>query len=432
MKRAATQNLTWRGGVGRRSATALAAPVLLVAAATTPAHAAAGDWAPGFHGGEPVVQLQPSYVDTPTVASAKSLTYIASDSYPGTPGTTIQRLHASGTPDPAWSGDGVLTLAKVPQIVALHPNADGTLLVGGLDVSGDALVGRLRTGGTWDKTFSGDGKVVLPVDSFQGVRSIAVDSRGRVLAAMSEQRTNIEPKTDFVVARFSAAGRLDTSFGLGGYATVHTRQLDTVRALTVDSHNRPLVIGATDADPDAIGYSPLVVRLTPRGRPDPTFGTKGRAYPSYGNSSGQVAISGHVDRGGRLTVAIGTDGGDYGVVRLTDSGRIDKTFGTNGRTGATCSCNLQAATWSGGTVLAIGSADPTVLRTVKVTAGGAFAASWGVGGESDAALPAGFTLSGTALAPGPNGSVVVGGRGSQDDGGGNLTDALLIGRLAGS
>ena len=92
---------------------------------------------PGFHGGAPVVQTLPSAVDTPTVAAAKSLTYVASDSYPGTPGTTIQRLDTSGSPDPAWSGDGVLTLAKVPQLVALHPNSDGTLLVGGLDASGE-------------------------------------------------------------------------------------------------------------------------------------------------------------------------------------------------------------------------------------------------------------------------------------------------------
>ena len=122
------------------------------------------------------------------------MTYVASDSYPGTVGTTIQRLDASGAPDPAWSGDGVLSLPKVPQLIALHPNSDGTVLVGGLDASGDALVGRLRANGTWDPNFSGDGKVVLPVDSFQGVRALAVDSRGRVLAALSSQRTSRRPR----------------------------------------------------------------------------------------------------------------------------------------------------------------------------------------------------------------------------------------------
>jgi uncharacterized delta-60 repeat protein len=378
------------------------------------------------------VQELPSAIDPPTVAAAKSLTYAASDSYPGTPGTTIQRLDASGTADSAWSGDGVLTLPKVPQLPALHPNRDGTLLVGGLDASGDALVGRLRANGTWDPTFSGDGKVVLPVDSFQGVRSLAVDSRGRVLATLSAQRTNIEIKTDFVVVRLLANGRLDTTFGLGGYATVDTHRADTVRAVAVDSHNRVLLVGATDTDPDAIGYSPLIVRLTSGGRIDATFGTKGRATPSYGSSTGQVAISGHVDGRDRLTAALVTDGGDYAVLRLTEAGRLDKTFGTNGKTGAFCSCTVRSATWSDGTVLTISSEDPTVLRTVKVTPAGQLAAAWGVAGTSDATLPAGLSVDRTALAPGPNGSVLVGGQGVLDDGLGGLTDALLVGRLAGS
>jgi hypothetical protein len=205
-----------------------------------------------------------------------------------------------------------------------------------------------------------------------------------------------------------------------------------VRALTVDSDNRALVIGATDPDPDAIGYTALVVRLTSGGRPDPAFGTKGRTYPSYGNSSGQVAISGHVDRGGRLTVAIGTDGGEYGVVRLTDSGRIDRTFGTKGKIGASCSCTLRAAAWSAGMVLAISSADAAVLRTVKVTGAGTLSNAWGVAGTADAALPSGVTGNGTALAPAPNGSVAVGMQAYQDDGMGGSTDAVLVGRLAGS
>jgi hypothetical protein len=83
-------------------------------------------------------------------------------------------------------------------------------------------------------------------------------------------------------------------------------------------------------------------------------------------------------------------------------------------------------------VLAISSADPTVLRTVKVNAAGKFATAWGVAGTSDATLPTGFSLNGTSLAPGPNGAVIVGAQGLQDDGIGNLTDALLVGRLAGS
>ena len=73
------------------------------------------------------------------------------------------------------------------------------------------------------------------------------------------------------------------------------RSADTVRAVAVDSENRVLVMGATDADPDAAGYTALVVRLRPSGRIDGTYGKNGRAYATFGSSTGQVIIAGHAD-----------------------------------------------------------------------------------------------------------------------------------------
>jgi uncharacterized delta-60 repeat protein len=80
--------------------------------------------------------------------------------------------------------------------------------------NGDFALARYRTDGSLDPNFGGDGKVTT---SFAGatnegaqVTGIAVDSRGRILAA-----GQIEEQT-FTLARYTATGALDESFGTDG------------------------------------------------------------------------------------------------------------------------------------------------------------------------------------------------------------------------
>src|SRR5205807_2637371 len=81
-----------------------------------------------------------------------------------------------------------------------------------------------------------------------------------------------------ILARYLPDGSLDPTFGHGGYLTdVAVGAGAAVKRLTIDAASRILAIAATDYD----GY---LVRFTPGGTPDPTFGNGGTVhldFPAY-------------------------------------------------------------------------------------------------------------------------------------------------------
>jgi uncharacterized delta-60 repeat protein len=100
--------------------------------------------------------------------------------------------------------------------------------------AGFALVG-LRRDGSLDRAFGNGGVTVSGVG--YGVHALALDSRGRIVAA--GRTTSLR---DFVVARFSPDGRRDRSFE----ATVTDfGGVDTPFALTVQPDGKIAVAGAT-------------------------------------------------------------------------------------------------------------------------------------------------------------------------------------------
>ena len=84
-----------------------------------------------------------------------------------------------------------------------------------------------------------------------------------------------------VAARFTPGGDLDPSFGAGGLVTLDASPSDDfAAALTILSDGRVLIAGGLGAPPDAETGDTWLVRLTPGGQLDPSFGTGGQAVAS--------------------------------------------------------------------------------------------------------------------------------------------------------
>ena len=133
----------------------------------------------------------------------------------------VARFLANGDLDAAFSDDGKLItrFGVVDQAsdVAIHPDG-GIVIVGrALSTGGTGLdfgVARYRSAGRLDQNFSGDGLVRT---DFKGegdfAHSVAIEENGRILVggyALANQRSN------FAIARYSATGRLNLSFGNQG------------------------------------------------------------------------------------------------------------------------------------------------------------------------------------------------------------------------
>ncbi len=136
----------------------------------------------------------------------------------------LVRYLATGTLDTSFSGDGKQTTdfaatADVIEVIAIQPN--GKIVVAGSSVDGvnaDTALARYDGSGELDFTFSGDGKLTTALSpGGDSAYSVALQADGKIVIAGFALNgvTN-----DFALARFTANGQLDESFGGDGSPTV--------------------------------------------------------------------------------------------------------------------------------------------------------------------------------------------------------------------
>jgi uncharacterized delta-60 repeat protein len=239
----------------------------------------------------------------------------------------LARYNPDGSLDTSFDGVGKLTTAigtGHDEALGLALQSDGKIIAVGDSFNGsnsDFALIRYLADGSLDPTFGTGGKVVTTfgASSDDYAYSVAIDGLGRIVAGGGTNAGDSE----FAVARYSASGVLDLTFGTGGKAvTSFGPGGDGASSLTIDSSNRVVMAGRAH---DGGNAGLAVVRFTANGVLDLTFGTGGAAViPSI-----DLATSVAIDGSGCIVVA-GTAGSRFAVARYTGSGVLDPTFGSGG------------------------------------------------------------------------------------------------------
>lgn len=206
----------------------------------------------------------------------------------------LLRLTSSGAVDTGFFGTGWRTFnqAGVSTIgTTLVRNPDGTLLLGGTFRVGTSGYHRYvakftDTGGLMASFGTGaSGSVAVNFDDFAGnaslffdsASSLLVDAAGRIYDCGSSTRIAGDKLITVTVARFTANGQLDPSFGQGGrmqrvFADVFGRNI--TRNCTLQ--NDRLVVGLARSGNEEDGGSAMaLMRFTESGAFDPAFGFGG-------------------------------------------------------------------------------------------------------------------------------------------------------------
>jgi uncharacterized delta-60 repeat protein len=126
---------------------------------------------------------------------------------------------------------------------------------------------------------------------------------------------------------------LDPTFGVGGQVTTRfpIPSVDVGRATAVDSHDRIVVAGHAINGPNS---NFVVIRFTPSGALDTTFGGTGIVTIAFGQD-GSYGLDVAIDSMDRVVVAgytfPTTVSADFAVARLTASGTLDTSFDGDGK-----------------------------------------------------------------------------------------------------
>ncbi|MCZ6690903.1 MAG: hypothetical protein O7H41_15025 [Planctomycetota bacterium] len=162
--------------------------------------------------------------------------------------------------------------------------------------------------GVLDPSFNGQGWVThsgTPGGGIDSGNDIALDSSNRILVAgvSDANPAGMSPNPDMAIWRFNSGGSIDTTFGAMGFVVYDNSNLDRVNALARDALERILVTGTTRAPSNQSGMA--ILRYDSTGALDTTFGAGGLVISdnAAGGIGTDIGYGIAVDASGRILVA---------------------------------------------------------------------------------------------------------------------------------
>ncbi len=198
--------------------------------------------------------------------------------------------------------------------------ASVALLLGSREIRADEVV--------LDTSFSDDGWTASLFGGFQSeANAVAIDSNGRIVVAGYTVTTpeDEDEISAFLVARYTANGALDATFGTGGFTATPFNGGSgeaKITAIAIDSSGR--IVATGNLYPAAMALA----RYTPEGLLDPTFDGDGKLATSLNGAFEASAIV--IDSSGRILVAGRAAGAKPVIARFLEDGTADVTFDGDG------------------------------------------------------------------------------------------------------
>jgi uncharacterized delta-60 repeat protein len=326
----------------------------------SPVHAGDADPDPAFADGGFAIHAWPAdtiqaQATTGAVASDGSIIAAGWISYPSPQqhfATTLLRYRGDGTPDPGFGDDGLARLDLDPAphvneiIHAVFPQPSGRLLVvAGVQIEGamafQPVLLSVLPDGSPDAAFGPGGMRPIDISQWSGaddvqVRTAAVQADGRILLGgilVTDAGFHI------LLGRILPDASLDTSFsGDGWFQNGSSGLADRApEAIAVDDLGRILVAGRIEDGPVD---KPLILRLTPDGQYDTSFGPFSdgglRLDDLDGSWSARAIVCGQRTIAGgqvqrRLFLAISANSPNRtAIAAITEGGSLATTFGDDG------------------------------------------------------------------------------------------------------
>ena len=187
-------------------------------------------------------------------------------------------------------------------IASLAMAANGDLVAAGsagnssTGVTSVALAEFLPSGAL-DTAFGGSGNVTTSVRGVADAAfSIAIDSKGNIVAGGYSATGSASAGTlsaDFLLLRYSAAGKLDNTFGTHGVVITTFHQPAAISSVVPNADGTIVASGKTVAsltnlDPGSLDLA--ISRYTAKGQPDTTFNGTGQAILSLSGTAAPASL----------------------------------------------------------------------------------------------------------------------------------------------
>jgi len=237
-------------------------------------------------------------------------------------GIQVTRFNPDGTLDAMFGSGGTVTtpIGTGATGAAVALQSDGMIVVAG-GSGGHFALARYDTSGTLDPLFGTGGIVLTPIQTSATANAVVVQSTGAIVAAGYTINGGGPPH--FALARYTAGGVLDVTFGTAGtvITPISPNSGDIVHALLLGPGDELVAVGES-------GVGAAAVRYDSGGGLDPTFGVGGVSTSAVEDF--YDAMAGAFQPDGKIVLAGISAYLEFRTARITDAGALDTGFGGNG------------------------------------------------------------------------------------------------------
>lgn len=254
----------------------------------------------------------------------------------GAPTIFIARFTDTGVLDTTFNTTGIVTLNFGSDVFArsMVLQADGKILIAGYTIIGNtakALVARYTALGQLDETFGSGGVVTPLIGANSTAFCLGLQTIEAIQYILVTGQATVDGDSRAFITRYDSNGNLDSTFAIDGVALIQISSVPTPMAMTVLDDNKILIAGSVINGNRKV----LLARYTSSGMPDPDFGVQGIVKTGVTDSVDDVAQAIIEQPDGKIVVVGRSQFNDHSrilVMRYMVSGDLDPDFGIGGIT----------------------------------------------------------------------------------------------------
>ncbi len=248
----------------------------------------------------------------------------------------IAKLTAAGTPDTNFGNNGYLYLgrgtSRSEMAKAIHRNSDGSYLVAGtvFDAGSESFaVAKITAAGALDTTFGNMGWAIHDFASgVEILEDMGVLSDGSIVLVGTDSPG---PSSVAIVVKLTAAGSLDTAFAAMGRYDAAVPGASAARAVSIRSPGDDIYVGGYTGA--AAAQDAMIISLTATGFENPLFGMGGVVVADLSGVSTADQINDLVIEGDVTVVGSIDNGADSDIVVAQFEGAMGTPTANFGGTG---------------------------------------------------------------------------------------------------
>ena len=218
--------------------------------------------------------------------------------------------------------------------------SDSVASLTSIDSVGEQYVGKVSSGGSLDSTFANGGWVTLDIAGKNDQGGHIISNRdGDITVIGSTTQLDDLGGQDFAIAHYQSDGSLDQSFGNDGVVVERNTNEFSFRYI-VDTIEDPnggfFLISYETGHQSASTPRSALTRYDSQGQRDTSFGANGQIPLLFDATARLDASTIALDSTGNLLLAgsvryPGETSSNLGIVRYTNEGLLDKSFGDSGK-----------------------------------------------------------------------------------------------------